>query len=134
MSVNDVDRAADLVLRLDGPYEHDDLAAAASLVSELVRRLNHATRSTTHPTTVDAVAARIATAVASLPQLCTQLAHSLTRVADDPALASDTPSLDPAALAHAAAEQLQDAAGRLASVSSLLSDVTRCTARLYERS
>lgn len=93
MTRRDYNAVADEVLPVDGPYEPEALQAAASLIAELVRRLNHATRAGTagigYPSHVGDVAARIQSAVAVMPQLLMQLADRLTEFVDNPRLYAD---------------------------------------------
>jgi hypothetical protein len=117
----DVDDAADMILRLGGPYDPESVAAAAGLISELVRRLNHATRVADgfeYPSDVDRVIGRLNGAAAGLPQLLEQLASQLRRFQEHPRLYADHSTRDdPIAVAGDAMTALENAAftaGRLA--------------------
>jgi hypothetical protein len=129
----DLDGVADQVLRFGEPYDPDCVVAAAVLIGELVRRLNHASRTFVHPVTVDTVVHRMCRAIQGMPQLCDQLAASLTAVKDDPALASDDPTKGPSDLATLAAAQLGLAATLLAAPGNELAQAGASTSHLYER-
>lgn len=132
--IPDPEVVADMVLPLGGPYTPEMLAAAASLVAELVRRLNHATRNPAidHPALVDAAVGLLARAVAGMPQLCGQLATLLGRFHDTPGLYAagpdhpDTPG-DVIALARG---HLGYAAHALDGAAERLGQAGNCTARL----
>src|SRR5262245_27636338 len=93
--IRDLDEIADEILPVDGPHTPDGVRAAAGLIGELVRRLNHATlrerveRSLPYPATVDAVVGRLQAAAGGLPQLLIQLAHRLDALAAAPGLYDD---------------------------------------------
>lgn len=93
--IRDVDDLADELLPVDGPHTPDGVLAAAGLISELVRRLNHATlpertdRSLPYPAAVDSVVGRLQGALGSMPQLLGQLARRLDELAHDPRLYDD---------------------------------------------
>jgi hypothetical protein len=135
-----IDLIADQVLPLDatGP---EQVAAAASIVAELVRRLNHATSSATAapalptPQAADQVVSALADAVERMPQLCGQLADLMDRLAAKPGLTADglgpTPPEGAPGIARAAGYSLRCAQMRLAAVASDLRIAGRSTARLY---
>jgi hypothetical protein len=131
--VLDIDRVADQVLRLGGPYTVEAVSDAAGLLAELVRRLNHATLGWVAATTVDSLVARLSLAVGAMPQLCCQLGESLQWWATSPDLATDKGSLDPAEVAGDAALELADAGLLLTGVWERLRQAHNHTAHLYER-
>jgi len=138
--VTTLDLIADQVLPLDaaGP---EQVAAAASLVAELVRRLNHATSTATAaptlptPQDADQVVSALDDAVKRMPQLCGQLADLMDRFAATPGLVADalgpTPPDGAPGIARAASYSLRCAQMRLAAVASDLRVAGRSTARLY---
>lgn len=102
---------------VDGPRDGDTVADAANAVAELVRYLNHATRSGLHwAADVDAVLAGLGEAMHGLPQVLAQLATFTARQATTPGLYDDRGRVA-AATAAVLAEKLgtaRGAAGRLA--------------------
>lgn len=96
---------AEQILPLDGPHHPEAVIAAGRTISELVRRLNHATFRTnafTYPGEVNQLVGAIAGSVDALPQLFRQLAHRLDAFAADPRLTAE-PASDNATAADIAA-------------------------------
>lgn len=95
ITMRDVDDYADEILPVDGPHTPEGVLAAAGLIAELVRRLNHATlphrteRSLPYPSTVNSVVSRLHGAAALLPQTLEQLAGRLRGLAESPDLCDD---------------------------------------------
>jgi len=88
----DPDAVAHGVLPLDGPYDPDRVCAAAAVVAELVRNLNHATlhRSAfVYPSQVGQVVDSIRGAIGRLDQLFRQVGARLGGFGADPALYAD---------------------------------------------
>lgn len=90
-----VDELADELLPVDGPHTAERVTAAAELLGELVRRLNHATqrdrseRTLPYPATVDRMVGSLHRAAALLPQTLEQMAHRLGQLGDMPGLYDD---------------------------------------------
>lgn len=122
--------AADGILPLDGATPEQALAAA-SLVAELVRRLNHATRGATPtPPELDSIVTSVHLAVRGLPQLVTQLATIAEQYASHPLLAADDGG-NPTKLAVAASQEMTIAAARLVDTETHLNRARQHTAQLY---
>jgi hypothetical protein len=129
-----LDALADRVLPLAGPRTPEQLAAAGRLLAELVRRLNHATLTTTidHPAQLDAVIGHLHTAADRLPQMCNQLAGLLGRFDQAPGLYTDTAAgqADPGEVIAAARGRLGYAAHVCDQVAEALGMARNLTARL----
>lgn len=132
--IRDVDEIADELLPVDGPHTPDGVVAAASLIGELVRRLNHATqphrapRSLLYPATVYRTASYLHRAAALLPQALEQLAARMDRLAEQPGLYDDRHAQAPAPAADTAgltAFLLREATTRAGMLADELADVTR---------
>lgn len=134
----DADSHADEVLPLDGPYDPEALNVAAGLITELVRRLNHASQwhnsdhSLPYPSSVDRQVACLSGTVNSLPQLLKQLAQRLDTISPDQRLRVDNMGvqINPSETASTAAYYLRSAATLLAEVQTELSEARRNTSRL----
>jgi hypothetical protein len=84
--VPDFEEIADRLLPLFGPFEPDAVAAAARTISELVRRLNHATRHAAAlpaPSDVYTVLGALRVGLSGLNQTLSQLADRTGRWTDD---------------------------------------------------
>jgi len=131
-----VEDMAHEVLPLDRAGTPESVQAAAQLMAELVRRLNHATlRPGEHtlpaPVDVAALVSALQETLARLPQLLRQIGARLDMF--DPAqLRADGfgPVTDPAELASGAAEYLDMAARQTAAVGDHLQSATRYANRL----
>ena len=78
----------------DGPHTPDTVRAATRAVAELVRYLNHATRTSQgfgEPSDLGHVLGDLEAAIERLPQLVRQLATVADRLADTPGIGSDRP-------------------------------------------
>src|SRR5262245_59526612 len=127
----DADEVADLLLPLDGPYHPDRVVEAARTLSELVRRLNHATFHTgalRYPPQLYRTVGALRSALYGLDQTFNQLAARLDRFAADPLVAHDGGG-DPAAACVHAAQQLRHAA-ELGAVTAPLEAVSAITSHL----
>lgn len=135
----DPDAFADNILPLDGPHDANNVIAAAEVVAELVRRLNHATfpgmGTLPYPSNVDSLVSALAGATSRLPQLCRQLAARMDVFAADERLGVDNlgATLHPADVALAAESALRDAAHRADAMASALGRAGRSTSRLTYR-
>jgi hypothetical protein len=131
----DIDQIANLVLP-DGSTDPEQVTAAAHLLAELVRRLNHATRCgrpVTTPQAADAIVSALAAATGGMPQLCTQLAARLHDVGELPGLAADNLGTlrDPTVVAAAATFCTRIAADKLTGAARSLTAASGHTSRLY---
>lgn len=137
----DPDALADEIILLDGPHDADNVIAAAGVVAELVRRLNHATqaykceRVLFYPSNVDRLVSLLAGAAYGLPQLCRQLAARMDVFAADERLGVDNlgEALAPAGVALDAQVDLYIAAQGADAVADALSRARRSTSRLTYR-
>jgi hypothetical protein len=138
--IRDIDEIADELLPVDGPHKPEGVQAAAALIRELVRRLNHATlphradRSLRYPAVVYRTVSSLHGAAALLPQALQQLATRLEGFASTPGLyddrydRADTP---PDLVAMTAASYLRDeAAPRADWLADALSHVCRHSSHL----
>jgi hypothetical protein len=112
--MDSVTSVADQVLPLDGPCADEQVEQAALLVGEMIRRLNHATRSTLCPQAVANVALNLGVGMSGLPQTFNQLGHSLNLHAGVLTLRADAPDLVPTTVVEKARASLA-AAGDAAS-------------------
>lgn len=133
----DPDEIADEVLPLGGPYSPERVTAAGALMSELVRRLNHATsdggHSLPYPSTVDRLVGNLNGAVSGLRQLLMQSAGRLEDFAAMPSLYADAEARGRSAadIAKTAASLLRgEAATRAVWTASTIGEAARLTARL----
>lgn len=135
----DPDALADTILPLDGPHDVDNVIAAAGVVAELVRRLNHVTfpgRDTLpDPSQVDRLVFALSVATSRLPQLCRQIARRLDRFGASGQLSVGElgEPLDPATVAFTAAVAVEQAAYRADELADALSRARRSTSRLTYR-
>jgi hypothetical protein len=126
------DDVADLVLRYDGPHDPDQVIAATAVISELVRRINNATRhdrALRYPPQVDRAVGNLRTALVGLQQSFDQIAGRLDDFTADRRVQHDTggDAWDTSALA---ADHLRNAASALRSVTAPLEQVTALTTHL----
>jgi hypothetical protein len=130
--VFDVDRVADLVLPLGGPYDPEAVVQAATTVAELVRRLNHATfhpMALRYPSQLYRVVGGLRAGVYGLDQTLRQLAARLDGWAADPSVGHDH-GHDPAATCADASERLHRAAVALVAVTRPLDTAYEATSHL----
>jgi hypothetical protein len=136
MTKLDPEDIADQALPLGGPYDPEAVIAAARTISELVRRLNHATfhaEAFTYPSDVNRLVGVIAGGVAGLPQLFGQIARHMHAFAADPRLtvAPASENATPAHMATTAASWLtSEAAASISRLTHALQNVQRYTSRL----
>lgn len=141
MTTFDPDDIADQVLPLDGPHDADNTYAAAQVIAELVRRLNHATLPghvdpvLVYPSQVDRIVGALHRAAAGMSQLMRQLSIRMEAFADDPRTGIDElgPAHNPHAVADAAAGSLAAAAFQADETATRLNRARKSTTRLTYR-
>lgn len=135
--MSDINALAEQVLPA-GTTDPEAVAAAASLVAELVRRLNHATLEPSAipgPKHADRIVAAVGNTVLRLPQLLRQLADRMGAVARFPGLSVDSlgpvPAGGAASVARDTRDDLTAAASHAEDLSAVLRAAGRRTSRLY---
>lgn len=121
---------------VDGPYSPEHTATAARAAAELVRYLNHATRTGAalpDPVAVYDTLTALAVTVDGLPQTLRQMAARLSDLAEDDNIAVDSlgEQISPSTAARWASDTLTDAASQLAGTRRLLAAAHTLTGRLY---
>jgi hypothetical protein len=135
MTSIDIDAIADQVLPADAT-DPEQVADAANLLAELLRRLCRATRhpeSVATPADADQVVAALTIAADRLPQLCNQLAARMGKIGQLSGLAADNLGSisDPATIAEAAKFCTRLAADKFANAARGLRAAGQHTSRLY---
>lgn len=124
----------ELIARLDGPHTDEDTAAAARLMAEAVRFLNHATAGgagLSYPATAYTVTGELASAAARLGQLTGQLGRFLAGELAAGRLGDDFGS-DPADAVGRADDYLADAAAAAVALTDALGAAQNCLASLHQ--
>jgi hypothetical protein len=124
----------EVIARLDGPHTDGDTAAAARLVAEAVRFLNHATADCTglsYAATAYTVTGELASAVARLGQLTGQLGRFLARELATGRLGDDFGS-DPADAVNRTDDYLAAAAAAAVALADALGAAQNCMASLHQ--
>ena len=123
---------ADLLVPLDGPYEPDRVLEAARTISELVRRLNHATYhagALRYPPTAYRTISALGSAVHGLQQTLRQLAARMDAFAADPRVYHDDRG-DPSVTCTETAVHLRHASAALAVVADPMSAAGQAASHL----
>lgn len=132
---------ADMLIPVDGPHTPEGVSAAAALVSELIRRLNHATlpdrvrTSLPYPSHVDTVVSELGQATTRFEQLAAQLRERLLDFGHDDRTGVD--ELGPQDTAHSiavcGAAELDQATGQAAALGGHFRRARKHTSRLTYR-
>lgn len=136
MATVHVDRIADQVLTVEGPYTADGVTGAVGLVAELVRRLNRATLRPSDsglddPRDLDTVVQDLAITTERMQQLLAQVANHVGLVRDNPRAGVDQGGADDMATVVAwAMLHLGEATHGLIQAHAALKAVGRGTSRL----